>query len=412
MTRALRRPRRGRAGGGRRRGRRGARGPRRRRRRRRASPARGTVADTDPADWDRVLARQPARRLPDRPRRRSRTCARPAAARSSTSPRSSGSSRRPRTPPPTARRRARVISLTRAMAIDHGARGHPRQLRLPGADRHAAARAVLRRRGRPGGRAPGVRGDAAARAARHAPRRSPARWPTSPHPARARRWAPRSSSMGGTSSDDRPSRRRQRRDRHAGRPLARRGRCSRSSGPGSSRASRCSPRRLHDIGWRSWEACPRLDRRDRPAAELPARRHRPAPRVLRGGHRRGHGARPLRRHARRQAPRRHLPRRYGTQDALSSRARRTPRPRSTSSWAASRSASSRCSASSASPTRSSGATTCCCRSSTGSRCGSARATPPARAAMQIALPDDGELSVEPTAERLRAQPVSARGRPA
>ena len=68
---------------------------------------------------------------------------RPGEARSSTSPRSSASSRL-RARPPTVLPRAPSIQLTRAMALDHASRGDPRQLRLPGPDRHAAPRAVLR----------------------------------------------------------------------------------------------------------------------------------------------------------------------------------------------------------------------------------------------------------------------------
>ena len=131
--------------------------------------------------------------------------------------------------------------------------------------------------------------------------------------------------------------------------------------------------RVHDIGWRSWEACSSARRRDgRPqnflgvdiglhlefyeAGIARSRRAIPTP---------GCSS---------EAPRRIYRQRYGTQAALTLKRAADAQAMVDDSSARSRSASP-CSASSASRTTSSGETTCCCRSSIGSRCGSARAIP-------------------------------------
>ena len=225
--------------------------------RRPASPARGTVADTDPDDWDRVLAvNLRGVYLTGRaaiPHLRAAgggaivniasQLGLVAAADAAAYCASKG-----------------AVDLAHARDGDRPrARGDPRQLRLPGADRHAAARSrtsAPRRIRRPSG---GPTRRCSCTRASSRPMRSPVRWPTSPSPARARRWAQRSSSMGGTSSDDRASGRRHRRDRHAGRPLARLRVSSRSSG--RARAARVRARRR------------------RPTTTAAGARGRPAPRL-------------------------------------------------------------------------------------------------------------------------------------
>ena len=218
---------RGRRGGG------GARRARRRRRRRghlRPRHGRGHR----PGGLGSRPRRQPARRLPHRPRRD------PAPARGGR-----GGDRQRRVAARPRRRAANaaaycaskgaVISLTRAMAIDHGGEGIRVNCVCPGPtdtpllDRTSARRPIRPPSGGPTRRCSCMR-------ASSRPMRSPARWRTSPSPARARRWAQPSSSMGGTSSDDRASGRRHRRGRDAGRPLACSPGSSRSSGPASSRA--------------------------------------------------------------------------------------------------------------------------------------------------------------------------------
>ena len=370
--------------------------------------ARGTVADTDPADWDRVLAvNLRGVYLTGRaaiPHLRAAgggaivniasQLGLVAAAGAAAYCASKGARHLAHARDGDRSRR------TRASASTASARGRPTRRC---SSRTSAARPTRRPSARPTRRCSYTR-------ASSRPRRSPARWPTSPRPARARRWAPRSSSMGGTSSDDRPSGRRQRRDRHAGRSLARLGRAR-----GALARARAARVRAH----RGGAARLRLARRGRPrraSTPRPAAR-RTSSRVDIDLHlefyEAGIGEVTARDRYAGMLVGKHLAgiyrRRYGTQAALTHEARagrpgqdRRVRRR------ASRSASSRCSASSASPTRSSGATTCCCRSSTGSRCGSARAIPPGTGSMQIALPDGGELAVTPTADGCSLQPVSVR----
>ena len=73
-----------------------------------------------------------------------------------------------------------VLALTMAMAADHVARGHPRQLRLPGHRRHALGRPAPGRRRRPRGRTRGFERPPADGPPRQRRRRSPTGSSTSP----------------------------------------------------------------------------------------------------------------------------------------------------------------------------------------------------------------------------------------
>jgi NAD(P)-dependent dehydrogenase (short-subunit alcohol dehydrogenase family) len=101
--------------------------------------ARGTAADTDPDDWDRVLG---------------------------VNLRGVYLTGRAAIPHLRAAGGGAIVNIASQLGLVAAAdrpwaRGHPRQLRLPGADGHAAPGAVLRCGHRPGRRAPGLRGDAA-----------------------------------------------------------------------------------------------------------------------------------------------------------------------------------------------------------------------------------------------------------
>ena len=126
---------------------------------------RGTVADTDLSDWEHIFAVN-VRGVYLTARAAIPTCDGPAAARSSTSPRSSAWSRLRASAAYCASKGA-VVQLTRAMAVDHGHEGIRVNCVCPGPTDTPLLEPYFAGSPGPGGRAQAVRGGPGSRPARH-----------------------------------------------------------------------------------------------------------------------------------------------------------------------------------------------------------------------------------------------------